>query len=61
MYGDKYKYRQRYSYVCRWGKEIAKMQMPEYVWKNLEFFIDHEHERPEYSEKILEISIRYGI
>lgn len=39
----------------------SEMDIPDYVMRNLEWYIDHEHENPEYSEKVLEISLRWDI
>ena len=35
--------------------------IPEYIEKNLEWLIDHEHENPDFGKRIAEISDRYGI
>ena len=36
-------------------------KIPEYIEKNLECLIDHEHENPDFGKRIVEISDRYGI
>lgn len=36
-------------------------KIPEYIEKNLEWLIDHEHENPDFGKRIVEISDRYGI
>lgn len=40
---------------------MCQKQIPEYVKRNLEWYLDHEQEHPEeYGKVILDMSIRWG-